>query len=181
MHLVLDIDETLSHTQSIPYGELLLNHKYREYNSLISTFWLDKGYCLIRRPHLDTFLDFCFENFETVSVWTAGVDAYAYTVVDQLFGSRKPTAMWHRSMCREIAGYQYGKPLKDFAQALNVDTSRLVMIDDSCFKVAGGNAKLLNVKEWEPTPLTDVAADRELLDLISVLKSLLASSASGAS
>lgn len=39
----------------------------------------DKG-LLIGRPHLEEFLKYCFENFETVSIWTASSESWYQSV-----------------------------------------------------------------------------------------------------
>ncbi|SNW62180.1 NLI interacting factor-like phosphatase [Orpheovirus IHUMI-LCC2] len=66
-HIILDIDGTLLHTlyttEPGPSTQLpnFQNRVFKVY----------------KRPYLDDFMNFCFDNFDTVSIWTAASDTYA--------------------------------------------------------------------------------------------------------
>lgn len=166
LHLVLDLDETLMHTQPLSYGKFLVSIRPETYSSLVTEMELEEKYALIKRPYLDTFLDFCFFNFETVSVWTSAVRSYANAVVEQLFIERKPFLVWHRGMCKEGS-----KQLSVFAEVLASDTRHLVMVDDKCSKLVAEDAALIEISRWIPTPTT--TDDTELLNVISQLELLI--------
>lgn len=62
MHLILDLDNTLL------YGEIRHNKLFK----------------LLFRPYLAKFLDYCFHNFETVNIWTAGTRYYFEAIYPEL-------------------------------------------------------------------------------------------------
>ena len=52
------------------------------------------------RPHARDFLRFCFEHFDAVIVWTAGIASYAVAICEALFkGLPKPHVIWSRGHC----------------------------------------------------------------------------------
>ena len=74
--LILDIDETLIHTDSAPIEyekQLDFDFKFKG-NSSKSLYYTKK------RPYLDEFLNYAFENFD-VSIWTAAGDEYAEEIL----------------------------------------------------------------------------------------------------
>lgn len=67
-HLILDIDGTLVHTVAQHEGMIFGEPDYED---------LDLHLCSYKRPGLDTFMEFCFTHFQSVSLWTAGTQEYA--------------------------------------------------------------------------------------------------------
>lgn len=52
------------------------------------------------RPHAREFLKFCFQHFDAVIVWTAGIASYAIAICEALFkGMPKPHVIWSRGHC----------------------------------------------------------------------------------
>lgn len=52
------------------------------------------------RPHARDFLKFCFQHFDAVIVWTAGIASYALAICEALFkGLPKPHVIWSRGHC----------------------------------------------------------------------------------
>jgi hypothetical protein len=52
------------------------------------------------RPHARDFLRFCFQHFDAVIVWTAGIAGYALAICEALFkGLPKPHVIWSRGHC----------------------------------------------------------------------------------
>ena len=99
--LVLDLDETLVHTQSDPDNQLFeevifTDPKYYHLRSRCYKITMDDvvhkrgtgnktemwGIC---RPHLQEFLRDCFKYFNLVIVWSAGRKNYVHRIVDHIF------------------------------------------------------------------------------------------------
>lgn len=77
MHIFLDIDKTLIDTINVPDPK---NHSLYP-----KPDYVYKGIFLVyKRPYLREFLEFVFENFETVSIWTNATLEWLYTVVDEI-------------------------------------------------------------------------------------------------
>jgi TFIIF-interacting CTD phosphatase-like protein len=81
-HLVLDLDGTLI---SVP----------------------DKGQSPVERPYLKEFLDYSFENFDTVSVWTAAMDEWKEYVYYSFLEKHIPQGKrfffsWTRNRCTYV-------------------------------------------------------------------------------
>lgn len=52
------------------------------------------------RPHAREFLRFCFQHYDAVIVWTAGIHSYCMSICEALFkGLPKPHVMWSRGHC----------------------------------------------------------------------------------
>lgn len=114
--IVLDLDHTLVSTQGEKdfdkFHELDLNHST---NSEIR----ERVYVLrfegdsmwgIARPYYREFLEWCFNNFDVVCVWSAGQYKYVHSVVEYLFrGMRQPAYIFTRKDCEDD---KYGNPLK---------------------------------------------------------------------
>ena len=63
--LILDIDETLIHTENVP-DEYAAQYDYDfKFNGRGKSEFYTK-----KRPYLEQFLDYAFENFD-VAIWTA--------------------------------------------------------------------------------------------------------------
>jgi hypothetical protein len=74
-HVFLDIDGTLVHT--IQQSEQLSTGQ--------ADFQIGQlGLASFKRPDLEKFLTFCFTNFKSVSLWTAGDAEYAHTVAQNV-------------------------------------------------------------------------------------------------
>lgn len=71
INLILDIDETLIHTEEIS------NDLKNDENIIKLPYFTGKVYL---RPYLEEFLNFCFENF-TVSFWTTSNSLYCKTIL----------------------------------------------------------------------------------------------------
>ena len=99
--IVLDLDETLVHTQSAPDNSLfetaiftdpkLYHLRERCYKITMEDVVHKKGtgnkteMWGITRPNLHEFLTFCFEYFRWIIVWSAGRKNYVHRIVDHIF------------------------------------------------------------------------------------------------
>lgn len=88
--LVLDLDETLIHTDVDPLerdGDFTISLEAVEHHV----------YC---RPHLSEFLTFAFATFSDVAIWTSATEDYAREIVQQILTTeQKPLFLWSRSRC----------------------------------------------------------------------------------
>lgn len=71
-HLILDIDGTLVHT--------LYSVEQSPTNTIPD--FENRVFKVFKRPHLNLFIQFCFDRFETVSIWTAASHDYAKYISD---------------------------------------------------------------------------------------------------
>lgn len=100
--IVLDLDETLVHTNAEDTIETLiesgiyenpdlLDLKRRAYHITMDDVLSKRGEGIkaemwgVIRPHVKEFLIFCFNYFKGVIVWSAGRKNYVYAIVDYLF------------------------------------------------------------------------------------------------
>ena len=76
-HLILDIDSTLIDSDFVDVGCI--------YKTLPS------GINIYPRPYLREFMKFAFDNFESVSLWTAGSSDWADVIVDDILSDFMPS------------------------------------------------------------------------------------------
>lgn len=85
MNLILDLDETLI---SAEITEEFNFKKYKNKSQKFKFKSMDGFYIIFERPHLQSFLDFVFENFN-VSVWTAASKDYALFIINKFIQTKK--------------------------------------------------------------------------------------------
>jgi len=168
--IVLDIDGTLIAWA----GE----HEVHE-DSYACSDW--DGNAIFPRPKLQLFLDFCFQHFKGVALWTAASKSRAETVIGTVLGRYRPWAFaWSAERCptRDL------KPLKKVWQsagrrAQGFDRAGTVIVENTssnCVKNYGNSvlvpsfcatsteddalARLMQYLESEVLPLADVRSRR---------------------
>jgi TFIIF-interacting CTD phosphatase-like protein len=147
-----------------------MEYKYKE-GVIKDTMW---G---IKRPHLDEFLDFCFEHFEKVIVWSAGQRDYVHKLVDILFANtvRKPDYIWtYDDIHSDEEGYVV-KPLRKLVENLDdpfINMKTIITIDDtaSTFSENMENAIHIPVYKPEPTMKEIMKDERSLIQIMNFLK-----------
>lgn len=77
--LLLDLDETLIHSERFPKDYL----EEGQYSFKMPTESDDIEYFTNKRPFLDEFINFAFENFD-VGIWTASTEDYATIVAKNI-------------------------------------------------------------------------------------------------
>lgn len=77
--VVLDLDATLISAQNLERYDR--EKEFSKAQKFEEQFTMDGYYHIFGRPHLQTFLDFLFENFK-VAVWTAASQLYALNVIE---------------------------------------------------------------------------------------------------
>lgn len=131
INIVLDLDETLIHTERItPYYSDELD-KTSDFSFKID----NQYYWVIKRPGLDLFLDFLFKYF-TVGIWTAGDKEYAKQICKNILTYpqlKKIRFIYSRNFCHlEDSPPAFTKPLAKIFQ-LYPDFSKhnTIMIDNN--------------------------------------------------
>lgn len=114
-HIVLDLDECCIHTYDQAdwnfYATVQKPEHYQKRNDLF-ILRLGKAKMLaVKRPHLDEFLTYCFANFKTVSVWSAGTAPYVHAVVAEIF---RDFPSPHLVLTREHTLKEFHEKLNDF-------------------------------------------------------------------
>lgn len=117
--VVLDVDETLVHTEEeIKNLEKMGVMTYPALAGETYIISLDNGKTELwgtKRPHLDEFLLFCFTYFDKVCVWSAGQRDYVHSIVDRLFAPfRKPDIVMTFDDCVQNKDGDWIKPLDKF-------------------------------------------------------------------
>jgi len=126
-NIVLDIDETLltSQEETPPYTKR--THKIKINDNMIY---------IILRPHYKEFLEFCYDYFQRVIIWSAGEDIYVKKVVKILFNDLPyPDLVLTHKDCKiyYINGEEidYSKPLYKLTKIYDkVDLSNTIIVDD---------------------------------------------------
>lgn len=155
--LILDIDETLLFA-----SQQALDQKHD---------FLAEHYFVYKRPYLEEFLEFAFNNFK-VAIWTSSNELYANHIVKQIITS--PDALefvWARSKCvakfnPETWEHDYIKDLKK-AKKNGYNLKDMIMVDDTPKKLRRNYGNLVRV-----TPFMGDQRDEELLDLATYLEQL---------
>lgn len=133
-------DESLSHIKDrlftftyndIYHDELNLDRSKREYLEQMGN---SIAYWCLKRHHMDEFLDFCFEYFKTVIVWSAGTANYVNLIVKLIFKKNKPHFVYTQDDCADMKHptRPYYKPLQKIANDHPelCSMSNMVIIDD---------------------------------------------------
>lgn len=161
-HIVLDLDATLiaSDKNSNPYP----------------------------RPFLYSFLIFCFENFKSVSIWTAANKEWLEKVYNEIFqhllrnNAYKFRFMWCNDMCEKryekliftphfTNSYNivYVKPLKKvWTYFLNMNKENTIIIDDNIYSSLDNLENSIEIKAWK----YDESYDIELKIMMNNLRKL---------
>jgi len=153
LSLVLDLDETL-----IRFNEEKIPKK-------LESFRIDYG-VIVKRPHLDEFLNKALYSYYPIFVWTAAERNYAEQICKHIF-KETPEKIYARDNCNySISGHLY-KPvhkIKEDYPLVNLD--RMVAVDDreSAYELGNENF-VIPIKKW-------IAKDRDDDCLLKTLKFL---------
>eukprot|EP00039_Didymoeca_costata_P033119 m.40761 g.40761 ORF g.40761 m.40761 type:complete len:236 (-) comp9706_c0_seq2:847-1554(-) len=152
--LVLDLDETLVHSSFKPVSNA-------DYVVPIEIDGVEHQVFVLKRPHVDRFLERMGELFEVV-LFTASLAKYADPVTDLLDPSRVCKYRLFRESCVFYRGF-YVKDLSLLGRSLK----ETLIVDNS------PNSYLFHPKNAVPiTSWFDDKNDRELLDLIPFLENV---------
>ena len=182
--VVLDLDNTLLcsfSTNKIPLptqaltDPKLIGLRGRLYSGTVMTeekIPRPSEYWGVKRPHLEEFLDFCFQYFEIVAVWTAGITSYAKAICKVIFGTRQPHVIFSQSQTVfDELGDSY-KPLTkmiDSNPALTrmMSLANTVIVDDNITNFFYNTENGILIPKYEPNPtIADLTADDDELTKI---------------
>ena len=148
--IVLDLDETLIHSFEDKFSVFedlrLRGIEHLETRVYMIDFILG-GERLKRwgvvRPDVDHFIDYCFERFDKVIVWSAASYPYVHHICDVVFQNRKPHAILTQDDCQNVGGYITNKPLDvlyNRFDEINETNTYIVDDNDSVTKLNDRNA-----------------------------------------
>nr|QBK88639.1 MAG: ctd-like phosphatase [Mimivirus LCMiAC01] len=140
--IILDIDHTLIHSKridpTIKFGE------FGDFNIC------DNEYTIYKRPYVDKFIEWCFNNFNGILVWSAGTKIYVDNVVKYLFKSPlKPIMILTRKNCS--INYSNNRYYKDFSTldatlknlGISPNTSKMFFVDDLPHRIKNLNSQYI--------------------------------------
>jgi RNA polymerase II subunit A small phosphatase-like protein len=177
--LLLDLDETLIHSEEFPRTQ----PSEKDFDFRIGFKGEDYWYMTKKRPFLDEFIKFSFENFD-VGVWTASTDDYATIVLENIgIDKNLLKCFYTRENCGMRLDYEtnsyYGvknlQKLKKRAWSKPYTTKvsqmreldRILIVDDIDETAVNNRSNLILIK-----PFYFDNNDTELLKLISYLQKI---------
>jgi len=161
--LVLDINGFLVHREFM-HG----NGVADKYNIHQATL-LGKHYTW-KRPHVDEFLDFCFDNF-TVAIWTSARKENMNLIADHVFGHERRSRLleeFHQQQCNEVRPHPdpevtnkplFKKPLQklwDLHPEYDKDNT-LILENDPWKLIDNPSCTGFPLKKWTPSDAQDDA------------------------
>lgn len=157
--IVLDLDETLVKTcedmVSLKNSKLLTNPDYYHVRSRLYNIYLEKSKpCLwgIKRAYLDEFLEFCFQYFKYVVVWSAGMNDYVHEICSIIFKDHPcPDAILTRDDCVYHRG-KYTKPLEKVHDLFNIRKCNTIIVDDRDDIVENNSGYGIVIEPFDPHP-----------------------------
>ncbi|WMS89255.1 HAD family hydrolase [Pleionea litopenaei] len=143
--IILDLDETLIYATEE-------NLKYDDGFKV-------GNYYVHPRPHLESFLRFCFAHFN-VGVWTSSGETYAQLVVEAIFKPEQSLDfVWSRRRCvRRFDAIRYEEYfIKDLnkLKKYGYQLKDMIMIDDTPRKLERHYGNLVRVSAFEGNTLDD--------------------------
>ncbi len=157
--IVLDIDETLIHS----YEKEVSDFDFK-FNSDEDIFYTKK------RPFLDEFIEYCFDNFK-VAVWTSADRDYASQILKNIGITESDLLFFYsRENCSIKLDHELGiyidiKPLNKIKDKISLD--KVLIIDDKPETARNNYGNLIRIKAFK-----DDNDDSELLKLISYLEKI---------
>ncbi|PCJ23329.1 MAG: hypothetical protein COA94_08375 [Rickettsiales bacterium] len=150
LSIVLDLDETLLHTitnvKSLIKMNILGNPNKLGVRERLYIINMNDGNNMwgIYRPHLREFINFCFDYFKHVCVWSAGSYEYVHKIVHKIFsGINKPHIVYTRNDMKIVAG-EMRKPLSHLMVGCMNSKNTLILEDRyKSFSVTDPNNGLL--------------------------------------
>jgi TFIIF-interacting CTD phosphatase-like protein len=160
-HIFLDLDETL--ICSVEDGESLRVFPFQKFKI--------EGFTVYKRPYLDTFLGFLFENF-TVSFWSAGEHMYVLEIIKNILptGAVPKIILW-RDHC-EISLEQYAcqKSIEWIKNIIPLEKyGNILLIDDLEENCQDNGFYAYQIKPFDILNINGLDKDRELLKLAKML------------
>jgi TFIIF-interacting CTD phosphatase-like protein len=144
--LVLDLDETLIHTNENP----------RFHKDVQPDFSISGGYLVCLRPGVQDFLEFCFTSFREVMIWTAGTEDYAYEVLNKFTDPSRFVRIWDRGRCSPQQDLECFSTYwrKDIAKItrMGYDKEKILCVDDTARNFDRSYGNLIQVRPFHGDP-----------------------------
>jgi TFIIF-interacting CTD phosphatase-like protein len=125
----------------------------------------------VLRPHVYEFLEFCFDYFQTVIVWSAGQKKYVHAICDFLFNEigKQPSIIFTYEDCIRVANYIH-KPLTKISY---IPINTIVALDDNESTFSKNKENGFHIPAYEPdfTYNGIMEDDDALLHLMNWLRS----------
>jgi hypothetical protein len=170
-HVILDLDDTLIYSKStlkhsipdfiINYGESNMN--------------------IVKRDGFDNFIDYLFNNYKTVSVWSAGSTEWVNDILPMLFGDRYKQLAFildrryvSRINCSYKNRFAYCKQMdthiwnSNLGKIFNMNRHNTVLIDDSPTHARYNGINVIRIDKFNPELPKD-KVDTELLRIMKIL------------
>jgi Dullard-like phosphatase family protein len=165
--LILDIDETLIHTEKFPTNYLEKGEFDFKYQSLNKEY----EYFTIKRPFLDEFLKYALDNFN-IAIWTAAGKDYAENVLKNIgIDKSKLDFFYTEENCTIKLDYEtcnyYGEKNLNKIRKKGYNLDQVLIVDDISKTAKHNYGNLIHIK-----PFTTNRSDTELLKLISYLEKI---------
>ena len=171
--LILDMDETLLHTECFRESDYLEEGSYDFKFSLGGGGWSndEHWYFTLKRPFLDEFMKYAFDNFK-VAIWTAGGSDYASEAISRAgIDKNKLEFFWARDKCTikyDDYGYSYGvKSLDKVRKSFGWDLDNILIVDDVQKTAINNYGNLIHIKNF-----TNDESDTELFKLKNYLEEI---------
>lgn len=169
--LILDMDETLLHTECFRDNDYIPEGSY-DFKFPLGDVDDETWYFTIKRPFLDEFMKYAFDNFK-VAIWTAGGSDYAAEVISRCgIDKNKLEFFWTRERCTIKydfeTGLKYGeKNLDKVKKSLGWDLDNVLIVDDVPKTASNNYGNLIIISEY-----FNSRKDTELLKLMSYLEKI---------
>jgi RNA polymerase II subunit A small phosphatase-like protein len=153
--LILDMDETLLHTECFRDIDYLEEGSYDFKFPLGGGGWSndEHWYFTLKRPFLDEFMKYVFDNFK-VAIWTAGGSDYASEAISRAgIDKNKLEFFWTSERCTMKydfeTGFRYGvKNLEKVHKSLGWDLNNVLIVDDVQKTAINNYGNLIHIKEF---------------------------------
>jgi len=181
-NIILDLDETLVHTMDVrlPTGKegRLLTEKYKDKLYIIDTVTVNNTNQIkyeklwgLTRPGLNEFMNFCFNNFNYVIIWSAGTERYVKDTVNRTLCDLKcPRYVFTQKDCYADEEGYLSKPISylksNNPELIGLDLNNTLLIDDRKSNFESEPHNGIQIPEFNPDK-EDIA----LYDLIKWFKS----------
>jgi RNA polymerase II subunit A small phosphatase-like protein len=153
--LILDMDETLLHTECFRDIDYLEEGSYDFKFPLGGGGWSndEHWYFTLKRPFLDEFMKYVFDNFK-VAIWTAGGSDYASEAISRAgIDKNKLEFFWTSERCTMKydfeTGFRYGvKNLEKVHKSLGWNLNNVLIVDDVQKTAINNYGNLIHIKEF---------------------------------
>lgn len=185
--IVLDLDETLVHSCEEMADIRYLNFKDGQVSERFYQMQLQNQYQTpmwgVTRPHTKEFLNFCFDYFDSVIVWSAGLPAYVDSIVKYLFQDiGDPDLVYARDRCVQTPNAKnLCKPLEILIQDRpdlfpTDDLSSIFIVDDRTYTFESCNPhNAIHIPSFSPDPKRDVKMGADDTALVQIMDWLMTS------